>query len=148
MSQSTSNSSHPICPHNIPQISDFFGILHIDIQARNLTIILNYFRSAFIYNESLLTINSTFKISLNQLIPPTTILIFFLLDYCHSFLMHLPISKVTTFHSTHWTAARVCFPNNKSDLVTHTIKILQWIAATYSMKIQTPEHSLQRLVLI
>lgn len=64
------------------------------------------------------------------------------------FLMGLPISRVTTFQSTHWTAARVCFLNNKSNLVVHTIKILQWISATYSMKIQTPKHRLQRLVLI
>lgn len=106
------------------------------------------FRSAVMYNEYFLTINSTSKMSLNLLIPATVILIFSLLDYCHSFLMGLPISRVTTFQSTHWTAARVCFLNNKSNLVVHTIKILQWISATCSMKIQTPKHSLQRLVLI
>lgn len=88
------------------------------------------------------------KMSLNKVIPSTAILIFSLLDYCHSFLMGLPISRVTIFHSTHWTTARVCFLNNKFDLVTHTIKILQWLSATYSMKIHTPEHSLQRLALI
>lgn len=103
MSRGTSNSTHPICTHNILLYS--FGILHLDswwsvhldVEARNLTIILDSsVRSAYISNESLLTINSTPKMSFNLLIPPTTILIFSLLDYCHSFLMGLPVSRVTT----------------------------------------------------
>ena len=83
--------------------------------------------------------------SLNLPVPPTTILIFSLLDYCHSFLLGLPVSRVTTFLSTHWTAARVCFLNNKSDFVTLTIKIFQWIIGTKTTKTQTLKCSLQRL---
>lgn len=107
------------------------------------------FVSAFMSSASLLPISSTVKMSLNLLIsPPTIIHIFSLLNYCRSFLIGLPVSRETTFHSTHRTAARVRFLKNKSDLVAHKIKIHQGIPATSSVKIQTPEHGLQRLFLI
>lgn len=64
---------------------------------------------AFIPNELSLTISSTSKTSLNLFLLLTAILIFSLLDYCHSFLMGLPVSRVTTFYSTHWTVPECAF---------------------------------------
>lgn len=46
---------------------------------------------------------------LNLLAPPTTIPIFSLLDLCQSFLMGLPVSRVTAFYSTHWSVPGCAF---------------------------------------